>query len=253
MAVDALVRQPVRGPRVGDAAVLLGALEQLAALEGRAPRHRLASSTRRRSGPSALGEDAVGLGQRRGRHGHSPPVSLMHPPGPGRCVRDARHRVAVERADAAERPVPPERGRVRGPPVRAEHRVPGAGEAAAVRAAGVTPASFTHDVTTGRQASWASAVAGARRAGEREDEQAAGSMHVLATGRAPGTFPAAALRADELLVGDAVRAVGLGAQALAPVLLVGLEVALEPRHLRVALEGEARPWRRDPGTSDRGR
>src|SRR3954447_13049689 len=42
----------------------------------------------------------------------------------------------------------------------------------------------------------------------------------------------------ELLVGDSVRPVGLGAQALTPVRLVGLEVALEPLHLRVALERE---------------
>ena len=42
----------------------------------------------------------------------------------------------------------------------------------------------------------------------------------------------------QLLVRDAVRAVGLGAEQLAAVLLVGLEVALEPRDLRVALERE---------------
>ena len=46
------------------------------------------------------------------------------------------------------------------------------------------------------------------------------------------------LRPRELLVGDAVRPVGGLAELLAAVLLVGLEVALEPRHLRVALEGE---------------
>src|SRR3954451_19762742 len=46
------------------------------------------------------------------------------------------------------------------------------------------------------------------------------------------------LGADELLVGDAVRAVGLGAELVAAPRLVGLEVALEPRDLRVALEGE---------------
>src|SRR5215213_9210477 len=46
------------------------------------------------------------------------------------------------------------------------------------------------------------------------------------------------LRADELLVRDAVRAVRLGAQALVAVLLVRLEVALEPHDLRVALERE---------------
>src|SRR3954462_15077227 len=42
----------------------------------------------------------------------------------------------------------------------------------------------------------------------------------------------------QALVGDAVRAVGLVAEPLALVLLVGLEVALEPDDLRVALEGE---------------
>ena len=41
-----------------------------------------------------------------------------------------------------------------------------------------------------------------------------------------------------LLVRDPVRAVGLGAEPLVPVLLVGLEVALEPDDLRVALERE---------------
>src|ERR1700754_2131812 len=46
------------------------------------------------------------------------------------------------------------------------------------------------------------------------------------------------LGARELLVGDAVRAVGVGAQAGVPVLLVGLEVAFEPRDLRVPLEGQ---------------
>src|SRR5215211_3862051 len=45
-------------------------------------------------------------------------------------------------------------------------------------------------------------------------------------------------RPDELLVRDPVRAVGLGAEALVAVLLVGLEVALEPDDLRVTLEGE---------------
>src|SRR4051812_49127390 len=40
------------------------------------------------------------------------------------------------------------------------------------------------------------------------------------------------------LVRDAVRTVGLGAELGAAVLLVGLEVALEPRHLGVALERE---------------
>src|SRR3954468_1481806 len=42
----------------------------------------------------------------------------------------------------------------------------------------------------------------------------------------------------ELLVGDPVRPVGFGAEPLVPVLLVGLEVALEPDDLRVALVGQ---------------
>src|SRR5664279_4010302 len=44
--------------------------------------------------------------------------------------------------------------------------------------------------------------------------------------------------ADELLVGDAVRAIGGGAELLMAEALVGLEVPLEPAHLRIALEGE---------------
>src|SRR5215211_3151886 len=47
-----------------------------------------------------------------------------------------------------------------------------------------------------------------------------------------------ASRAGQALVGDPVRAVRLRTELLAAVLLVGLEVALEPRHLRVALERE---------------
>src|ERR1700712_5532836 len=46
------------------------------------------------------------------------------------------------------------------------------------------------------------------------------------------------LVANEFLVGDPVRAVGLGPELLVAEALVGLEVALEPAHLRVALEGE---------------
>jgi pimeloyl-ACP methyl ester carboxylesterase len=46
------------------------------------------------------------------------------------------------------------------------------------------------------------------------------------------------LVAAELAVGDAVRAGGLGAEALDLVLLVGLEVALEPEPVRAALPGQ---------------
>src|SRR5688572_9119426 len=46
------------------------------------------------------------------------------------------------------------------------------------------------------------------------------------------------LRVDELLVADPVRLVRLGAEALVPGALVVLIVALEPGHLRVALERE---------------
>src|ERR1700752_1613169 len=52
------------------------------------------------------------------------------------------------------------------------------------------------------------------------------------------------LTAGELAVGDAVRAGGLGAEALDLVLLVCLEVALEPEPVRAALPGEEAP--RDP-------
>src|SRR6201999_2148425 len=52
------------------------------------------------------------------------------------------------------------------------------------------------------------------------------------------------LTAGELAVGDAVRAGGLGAEALDLVLLVGLEVALEPEPVRAALPGQ--DVRRDP-------
>ena len=188
VAVDALVRQPVRGPRVGDAAVLLGALEQLAALE---VEHRDTALPARHVDEAAVGagEDAVGLGQRAAVTALAAGlVDASARPGPLR--EDARHRVAVERADAAERPVPPERGRVRGPPVRAEHRVPGAGEAAAVRAAGVAR------VVHARRDHRAPGVlglggGGGERAGEREEEQAAESMHVLATGRGAGNIPGA--------------------------------------------------------------
>src|SRR5579875_2461055 len=44
--------------------------------------------------------------------------------------------------------------------------------------------------------------------------------------------------ANELLVGQAVRPVGLGTELLVPEALVGLEVALEPPDLGIALEGE---------------
>src|SRR5919202_2902301 len=50
--------------------------------------------------------------------------------------------------------------------------------------------------------------------------------------------PSVALRPSQPLVRDAVRAIGLGAQQRAAVLLVGLEVALEPGYARVALEGQ---------------
>ena len=63
----------------------------------------------------------------------------------------------------------------------------------------------------------------------------------------------APLGANELLVRDAVRAVGLGAEALVPVLLVGLEVALEPRRPASRPRTRARASRRGRGTSDRGR
>src|SRR6202035_3889475 len=43
---------------------------------------------------------------------------------------------------------------------------------------------------------------------------------------------------DEPLVRDPVRPVGSSAEQLVAALLVGLEVALEPRHLRIALERE---------------
>src|SRR3984957_14813827 len=46
------------------------------------------------------------------------------------------------------------------------------------------------------------------------------------------------LAAGELAVGDTVRAGGLGAKALDLVLLVGLEVALEPEPVRAALPGQ---------------
>src|SRR3954468_4538617 len=59
-----------------------------------------------------------------------------------------------------------------------------------------------------------------------------------ARARRAGGYRQAALGADELLVRDAVRAVGLCPQPLVAVLLVGLEVALEPDDLRVALERE---------------
>src|ERR1700742_5329921 len=52
------------------------------------------------------------------------------------------------------------------------------------------------------------------------------------------------LTAGELAVGDAVRAGGLGPEALDLVLLVGLEVALEPEPVRAALPGQ--DVRRDP-------
>src|SRR5580692_2905548 len=47
-----------------------------------------------------------------------------------------------------------------------------------------------------------------------------------------------ALAAGELAVRDAVRAGRLGAEALDLVLLVGLEVALEPEPVRAALPGQ---------------
>src|ERR1700742_4228810 len=46
------------------------------------------------------------------------------------------------------------------------------------------------------------------------------------------------LTAGELAVGDAVRAGGLSAETLDLVLLVGLEVALEPEPVRAALPGQ---------------
>src|SRR6201986_5108798 len=46
------------------------------------------------------------------------------------------------------------------------------------------------------------------------------------------------LTAGELAVGDPVRAGGLGAEALDLVLLVGLEVALEPEPVGSALPGQ---------------
>ena len=55
-------------------------------------------------------------------------------------------------------------------------------------------------------------------------------------GEDPARVPGSA--ADEPLVGDPLGAVGLGAEQRPAVLLVGLEVALEPRDLAVALEGE---------------
>ncbi len=44
--------------------------------------------------------------------------------------------------------------------------------------------------------------------------------------------------AHEALVADAVRSVGRGTEALSAGFLVCLEVALEPRHLRIPFEGE---------------
>src|ERR1700760_3444748 len=49
---------------------------------------------------------------------------------------------------------------------------------------------------------------------------------------------APALVPDQLLVGEAMGAVGLGAELLVAEALVGLEVALEPADLRVTLEGQ---------------
>src|SRR5205814_5679546 len=57
--------------------------------------------------------------------------------------------------------------------------------------------------------------------------------------RAPGrALRLRVLAATELLVRDAVRALGLVPEPLAAPGLVGLEVPLEPGHLRIALEGE---------------
>ncbi len=73
----------------------------------------------------------------------------------------------------------------------------------------------------------------------------------------PGRRPASARQPRyvrvKLLVGDAVRAVGLGAEPLVAVLLVGLEVALEPGRPASRPRTRARGSRRGRGTSDRGR
>src|SRR4051794_25222159 len=73
-------------------------------------------------------------------------------------------------------------------------------------------------------------------------QRRSGASHGAAMKRSVGCWAQAStitpLGADELLVRHAVRPVGLGAELVAPPGLVGLEVPLEPRDLRVALEGE---------------
>src|SRR5262249_62278131 len=54
----------------------------------------------------------------------------------------------------------------------------------------------------------------------------------------PRAAPAIRSAAGEPSVGDAVRPGGLGAEAIDLVLLVGLEVPLEPEPVRAALPGE---------------
>src|SRR5215203_5708812 len=62
-------------------------------------------------------------------------------------------------------------------------------------------------------------------------QQALLALHARVTSNTASLFRRrAASSADELLVRDPVRPVSLGAEPLVPVLLVGLEVALEPDH-----------------------